>query len=1046
MKQKRYYLALGLLLCFGIAHGQLSQYEYWFDDNFAGRVARSIGGSDAGITELDAAHLPDGLHYWHLRVKNTDGSYSGITSGVFFKSLSGTDAKLEYWYNDDFESRQVIPSPAGNDITVADDLDMLDMPAGLNRLNLRFAGGAVSGSYVMKTEVGATDKLEYWYNDDFESRTPVSPAEVGGAAETGRLDVRAMPFGLNRFHLRFADGAVHTSYVMKSVAGSEKKLEYWFDDDYSGSKTISSDVYADEVSISSSIDAGGLDEGMHRIHFRPVSNVTEYASVSTDFFLKGKRAEEGSYEVTHAKYWVDGNKSQSVSVPVTDLNYSNVFTTFMDADTISFGNHTLGIQIMNSAGMWSAIETAAFKKPLYYKDNIELQVSLTDKYGSLLQWNSMPYIAYYKVFDNGSEKGIYKHESHPVSFEKEISSSKGLHHYQVKAYDASDNIIYTSNKISLTVPSLTKLTGLLTVYVQDGNGALIENADIYNKMITDIFRDDDPKGSLWTTKETNQNATSKTGQYNFQVPYYTKGTVSARKEGYTITPRLNQIYRIDDQNPSVTAYFEALKVGESEDDYSPELEMASEIQGVPKNDDGYVDFSYWSGKMTVTVKNITGQEWKGWVAIKIGINVDELRAYYSSNSLKVYVELPPKSDWLNGNFSGEQTITFSNVPSSMFTANSQNINVALYSMRKMNDVALPPKLIQPTKDYTNPYGISNTDVGALYLAAYPEALEAALKDVASTLKRAGSVHEFLSSAHSELTKINVNSELGNILGSLENYSEGLQMTRGILTNATDYFQKDSEITQFLGDLAKYGKTLETISKFLDGKVIIDAIRIPPSYTELKEFILRKLPGMEDGSFEPEDFFTIIKTVSKDAPAPIKAVFEPLFTVGSAYVDRINEIKKYLFNELDANLIGRNNGHHIQIEVSGKSGQFKGKDIAGAIKSVKFIGNSNSSGTGNQVTREYAFYPNTADGDFAEYRRKGDTFQGLVYCSQIQILWKNGRITWVPVHSDFIGHKHEGDGVINGGQMTDITIIKFKSEVSKAIYMADKLTIQSPDWW
>jgi hypothetical protein len=190
---KKYYLTFGLLLCFGIIHAQLSQYEYWFDDNFAGRVTRSIGGSDASISELDAAHLSDGLHYWHLRVKNTDGSYSGITSGVFFKSLLGTDAKLEYWYNDDFESRKLIPSPAGEDISVNEDLDLFDMPSGLNRLNMRVANGAVSASYLMKTEVGATDKLEYWYNDDFESRTLVSPAEVGETAENGRLDVRAMP-------------------------------------------------------------------------------------------------------------------------------------------------------------------------------------------------------------------------------------------------------------------------------------------------------------------------------------------------------------------------------------------------------------------------------------------------------------------------------------------------------------------------------------------------------------------------------------------------------------------------------------------------------------------------------------------------------------------------------------------------------------------------------------------------------------------------------------------------------------------------------------
>jgi hypothetical protein len=406
------------------------------------------------------------------------------------------------------------------------------------------------------------------------------------------------------------------------------------------------------------------------------------------------------------------------------------------------------------------------------------------------------------------------------------------------------------------------------------------------------------------------------------------------------------------------------------------------------------------------------------------------------------LELQPESGWFNGNFSGEQTITFRNVPTALFSKNSQQINAALYSMRKMNDItALPPKLIKPTPKYANPYGVYVIDNGHSSLASYQDALNAALLDVVSALKQAESVHKYLSSAHNQLiSKMSTQSDLGAILGDLKDYDEGLRMTQGILTNAADYFQKDSDITYFLGELAKQGKSVETIRKFLNGEYVHDmSIPVPASYTELKQFILRKLPGMEDDKFEPKDFFTIVAKISKDAPAPLKAVFEPLFTVGSAFLDEISDIQKLLF-DIDAQFIGLNDGqHHIRIEVKNKSGKkFNSDEIAGSIKSVKIISNLSPAGDGHSAYMDYKFNDNV-NNNFAEYDRTFNSLSGLggsVYCSQIQILWKNGRVTWVPVSSKFVSYDYT----------THTIFVKFKSENSLAKHLSDKLTIQPPNWW
>ena len=98
----------GLLSCLlalfpGLMLAQtLTSYEYWFDEDFAGRQTGSLSGVLDGISaDVDVKHLSAGVHTISIRAKQSDGMYSAVTSSMFINITSGTEPKLEFWIDGD---------------------------------------------------------------------------------------------------------------------------------------------------------------------------------------------------------------------------------------------------------------------------------------------------------------------------------------------------------------------------------------------------------------------------------------------------------------------------------------------------------------------------------------------------------------------------------------------------------------------------------------------------------------------------------------------------------------------------------------------------------------------------------------------------------------------------------------------------------------------------------------------------------------------------------------------------------------------------------
>jgi len=135
----------GLLSCLlalfpGLMLAQtLTGYEYWFDDDFAGRQTGSLSGTMDGIAvDVDVKHLSAGVHTISIRAKQSDGMYSAVTSSMFINITSGTEPKLEFWIDGDRSTvRTMEGRPSGDGYVFVNDLDLGDISPGYHRLYYR---------------------------------------------------------------------------------------------------------------------------------------------------------------------------------------------------------------------------------------------------------------------------------------------------------------------------------------------------------------------------------------------------------------------------------------------------------------------------------------------------------------------------------------------------------------------------------------------------------------------------------------------------------------------------------------------------------------------------------------------------------------------------------------------------------------------------------------------------------------------------------------------------------------------------------------------
>jgi len=336
---------------------QAKALRYWFDDDAAS--VQTVNGL-SGHYALDVSGLIEGLHALHYQVIDTEDGVAYVSSNVFLKvgHSNGTLAvkTMRYWFDDDVSSVQTANGTTGTYV-----LDASQLIEGLHTLHYQlidktnvtaYIGSGIFLKVDNKTASTQAKALRYWFDDDAASVKTVA----SGGVHT--LDVSSLLDGLHTIHYQVTGTDNKAYYVASGLflktganTGSEtltaNKLMYWFDDE----TTVQ---YVDVTGGAQLLDASGLIEGLHTLHYQVLCNNGQMTPATSSIFLRlTVDAETAVAKSLH--YWFD-DEQKATEVNITEG------VQLLDASQLIEGLHTVHYQIANSNGTLGAPASSIFLK------------------------------------------------------------------------------------------------------------------------------------------------------------------------------------------------------------------------------------------------------------------------------------------------------------------------------------------------------------------------------------------------------------------------------------------------------------------------------------------------------------------------------------------------------------------------------------------------------------------------------------------------------------------------------------------------------------
>ena len=359
----------------------LTGYEYWFDDDFAGRKTVSMNSSSEVVrAAIETDHLDDGVHRFNFRLRRSDNKFSAVSSRPFLKLTKEKKGHFDYWIDDDIENRASLPLQDTEEEQELS-LDLSGIPTGYHRVNYQLATpGAVMGNTysegVMKLASGVPNELEYWFDDNVKNSkrlTGTRSSSNDGYIYDANIDLSGLTQGLHRLNIRATSsgntrGSVLSYDVLKFATGKATKLEYWFDDDQKNSKLLEGKLASDgkDYIFSNDLDMSNLSMGLHRLNIRPSSGQgsTSGALISTNVFKLAAGA------ASKLEYWFDGDKEHSrlLDGTASDTGVNDyVFVKDLNMSGLEPGHHRLFYRSVSESGMTSGAisETPIIVKSRY---------------------------------------------------------------------------------------------------------------------------------------------------------------------------------------------------------------------------------------------------------------------------------------------------------------------------------------------------------------------------------------------------------------------------------------------------------------------------------------------------------------------------------------------------------------------------------------------------------------------------------------------------------------------------------------------------------
>ncbi len=344
----------------------LSKYEYWLDDDYAGRTTGTA--SSDNTFAVDVSALTTGVHFYNFRVQDSYGEYSQAYRYLFYISDPvRPDAKLskyEYWLDDEYAGRTT--GTASSDNTFAVDVSALTTGVHFYNFRVQDSYGEYSQPYrylfyiADSARPDATlSKYEYWLDDDYAGRT----TGTASSDNTFAVDVSALTTGVHFYNFRVQDSYGEYSQAYRYL--------FYIPDDYATEAL--SDIVGYSYSFNNKAKFVAIDKTSSFVMTNvaiAVPEIKEFAMIGDNCsfsFEAGKVLMSRNTEVCFMLRFV--NEGGAWSTPVTH--------TFSENDTIEKPAQELQIQksvLMDKvpSGDYQAIRFTIPESGKYYMRSTQL--------------------------------------------------------------------------------------------------------------------------------------------------------------------------------------------------------------------------------------------------------------------------------------------------------------------------------------------------------------------------------------------------------------------------------------------------------------------------------------------------------------------------------------------------------------------------------------------------------------------------------------------------------------------------------------------------
>jgi hypothetical protein len=148
---------------------------------------------------------------------------------------------------------------------------------------------------------GLINSFEFWIDNDFEGRKTTSLNPTEEFILDKEIDISSLESGYHVVNLRFQDAVGNWSHVYHTHivhCGPVKTLEYWYDDDFKGRKSVTLSQ-AMEINVDRLIDGPAILGGFHDLYVRYADEDGSWSSVYHQKFLFAPK----DNHVVGAYYW-----------------------------------------------------------------------------------------------------------------------------------------------------------------------------------------------------------------------------------------------------------------------------------------------------------------------------------------------------------------------------------------------------------------------------------------------------------------------------------------------------------------------------------------------------------------------------------------------------------------------------------------------------------------------------------------------------------------------------------------------------------------------